>query len=64
MSMFDIKIRISSNYETEEEVLEKFEKWFDSLPNTKDRQGLWGGNSCVVMIDVDKVNVLPSGIPN
>lgn len=53
MPFFDLKIRISSNYETEQEIMEKFEEWLNATKGIK--TDLWRGNSCIVMLGVDKV---------
>ena len=53
MNFYDLKIRISSNYKTEEEVMEKFDEWLEATSRIK--TSLWMGNSCIVMLGVDKV---------
>jgi hypothetical protein len=58
---FDITIRISSNYETEEELMRKFEEWFNAARSVD--TDLWQGNSCVVRLGVDKVNEPDKRLP-
>lgn len=51
---FDLKIRISSNYQTEEEVMEKFEEWLAATKSIK--TSLWQGNSCIVELGVTQLS--------
>jgi len=53
MKFFDFKITISSNYQTEQEVMDKFEKWLEATQGIK--TDLWLGNSCIIMLGVNEI---------
>lgn len=55
-TMFDLRIRISSNFTTEEEVMVKFEKWLDTCRCRGEKEtSLWYGQSCIIEYEVIKV---------
>jgi hypothetical protein len=54
MKFFDLKIRISSNYQTEKEVMEKFGEWLAATKGIK--TSLWQGNSCIVELGVTQLS--------